>query len=201
MFKRRHTVPKDRAAHRAVAAPAKVRRGWLRQRRAATSMEFAIISIPLFVLTMGTMELGFDLYTQEVMDNAVEIAARSVQVGGKTGVSKEKSAQFVADAVCPALGKLLNCNQVVVGVGPIPSGEDYYTNTSTITLANATSQNGSICTGKAGQMMQIQAWYIGPSFVGMLVPSFTTVYQGALTHITQAGASFVNEGFAGGQGC
>ncbi len=164
-------------------------------------MEFAILSIPLFMLTLGTMELGFDLYTQEVLDNAVEIASRSVQVGGTTGASKEKSTQFVAAAVCPALGVLLNCNQVVVGVGPIPAGEDYYTNTNIITLANASSQNGSICTGTAGQMMQLQAWYIGPTFVGMLIPSFTTTYQGALTHITQAGASFVNEGFAGGQGC
>ncbi len=182
-------------AHSVSAKPARLRR----QRRASTSLEFAAASVPLFLLVLGTIELGYDMFVQEALDNAVETAARSVQVGTVQGTSGEKSSAFVAQAVCPNLGGLLNCNNLVVGVAPVPAGENYYTNTNTITLSNAQSVNGAICTGLGGQMMQLSAWYIGPSFVGMFIPSFTTSYNGKWVHIATAGAGFVNQGFSGGQ--
>jgi Flp pilus assembly protein TadG len=170
----------------------------LRQRRASTSLEFAAAAVPLFLLVLGTIELGYDMFVQEVLDNAVEAAARGVQVGSVQGTANEKSSAFVAQAVCPNLGGMLNCNNLVVGVQPVPSGLNFYT-APTMTMTNAQSVNGAICTGLGGQMMQLQAWYIGPSFVGMMIPSFTTNYNGKYVHIATAGAGFVNQGFVGGQ--
>jgi Flp pilus assembly protein TadG len=181
-------------------------RNWFgkRARRASVSVEFAILSVPLTALVLGTMELGYALFVQEVLDYAVETAARSVQVGLATGKSGENSAAFIAASVCPNLNGLLDCtqNQLIVGVAPVSAGSNYYTNSNIITMANAASAGGHICTGTGTEMMQLSAWYVGPSFVGMIVPSFTTTYNGSFVHITASSASFVNENFGAGEaGC
>lgn len=169
----------------------------MRGRRGAAALEFAFVA-PLFVLLLlGVMEVGFDLFVQRTLNVAVQQAARSVQTGAVQGVSGETSATFATAAVCPVLGSALTCSQVVVGVAPVATDSTYYTNTSTLTLAAAAG--GAICTGVGGRMMLIQAWYLGPTIVGMLIPSFATTYNGAVYHITSASAGFVNEYFAGGQ--
>jgi len=171
----------------------------LRERRSTVTMELAALAVPFLVVMLGTMELGYDLFAQQVLDYAVEAAARAVEVGAAQGAAGENSAAFAASTICPATWGLLNCNAIVVGVAPVTTGTNYYTNTNVITLANAASQTGSICTGQAYQFMNIQAWYIGPSFVGNIIPSFSTTYNGKLVHIAQSGAGWVNEPFSGGQ--
>jgi hypothetical protein len=167
--------------------------------RASVALEFAIMALPTFVMLLGILELGYDMFTQAVLNYAVTAAARSVQVGAAQGSNDESSATFAAAAVCPSIGILLNCGNLVVGVAPIPSGDSYYSTPQVITQNAAASPNGSICTGQAGQLMLLQAWYIGPSFVGNLIPALATSYNGKLVHITTATTGFLNEDFAGGQ--
>jgi Flp pilus assembly protein TadG len=169
----------------------------MRDRRGAAVLEFAIVALPFVTLVLGVMEVGFDLFVQVTMDAVVNQAARSVQTGSVQGSAGESSAAFAAAAVCPALGGLLSCSQIVVGVAPVPSGSNYYNNPGTMTLAGAAA--GAVCTGVGGQMMLIQAWYLGPTIAGALIPSFSTRYNGALVHVTSASAGFVNEYFTGGQ--
>ena len=155
--------------------------------------------VPFLVLVLGIMELGYDLYVQAALDNAVQTAARSVQVGSVKGTSGETSAQFVASAVCPAIGGRLDCDLLIVGVKTIPSGSNYYNDPNPLTLLNASSGSGSICTGHGGQLLILQAWYAGPTFVGGLIPAFASSYGGGLVHLTTASVGFMNEYFAGGQ--
>jgi Flp pilus assembly protein TadG len=180
---------------------------WLRHGgRGVVAMEFAIISIPFFVMFLGVMEMGYDLYVQASLNNAVETAARSVQVGGSTGTNNESSATFVANNVCPNLGNLLNCGLLTVAVVPLLPGTDYYSLPLQLTMTQTQANNGSgICTSTGGTPMVLVAWYNGPTFLGLLVPSFTAQYTppnsgGSTTvHVTQASAGFVNEFFQGGQ--
>ena len=177
--------------------PAAGGRSLKRSRSGAVALEFAIVALPFVTLVLGVMELGFDLFVQGTLDAAVKQVARSVQVGAVQGSSGESSAQFAAAVVCPALGSSLSCSQIVVGVRPVPSGYNYYNNPSSLTLAGAAG--GAICTGVGGQMMLIQTWYLGPTFVGTLIPYFSTKYNGSMVHITSASAGFLNEYFTGGQ--
>jgi Flp pilus assembly protein TadG len=163
----------------------------------AAAIEFAIVALPFITLILGLMEIGFDLFVQVTLDAAVDQAARSVQTGAVQGSSGESSAQLAAASVCPALVGLLDCSQIIVGVEPVPAGYDYRTNPAGLTLAGAGS--GTVCTGVGGQMMLIRAWYLGPTVVGALLPSFATTYHGAMVHVTSASAGFVNEYFSGGQ--
>ncbi|HTZ69672.1 MAG TPA: TadE/TadG family type IV pilus assembly protein [Acetobacteraceae bacterium] len=185
------------------------------QRRAAVSLEFAIIAVPFLTLALGVMEIGYDLYVQAALDNAVHNAARSVQVG-TTSSTGESSSALVQAAVCPNLHELLDCNYLIVGVTPLPSGSgggqyDYYTAPSSqsitglnhyqIPFNTASSGTGDICTGSSGQLMLLQAWYLGPSFVGGLIPAFVTQYLGNTPHITQSSAGFVDETGISGASC
>ncbi len=174
---------------------------WLRRGdRSAVAMELGIIAIPFFTMFLGVMEMSYDLYVQAALNNAVETAARGVQVGQSQGNTNETSNTFIAASVCPNLGGLLDCNLLTVGVVPIPAPYNYFS----LPLANQLTQaesnsGGGICTGLGGQMMVLKAWYDGPTFVGMLIPAFTTTYNATLVHVTTATAGFVNEFFPGGQ--
>ncbi len=200
----RYTVPMNHELPR----PVRPARAWRRHRDGAVSMEFAILAIPFFILLLGVMEIGYDLFVQAALDSAVETAARSIQVGTTVGSANMTNSQIVAAAVCPAVHSILNCNSIYVSVQPVTTG-DYYNGSineltalapSNIVAANATG-GGDICTGAGYQLMQLNAWYVGPTFLGTLVPSFSMsnpVGSGRV-HITASSAGFVNEDFSGGQ--
>lgn len=61
-----------------------VLRGWLRGRRGergASLVEFALVAVPFFFLTLGTMELGLVLWGTYELENATEDAARMIRTG------------------------------------------------------------------------------------------------------------------------
>jgi Flp pilus assembly protein TadG len=179
-------------------------------RRGVTALEFALLSVPLCLLLLGTLEAGYDFFVQAALDSAVQTAARSVQVGSSQGyVSGKSVAAWVASAVCPALGHMLDCGQLYVSVTSIPSGtgQNFYTYMAAnpLTLAAITSSNNAVCTGSPGQLMVLQAYYLSPTFLGMLVPSFSVpspVNTAQRVHASYAASGFVNEEFGqGAQGC
>ncbi len=166
-------------------------------------MEFALLAIPLFILLLGVLEVGYDLFVQAALDSAVSVASRSIQVGTTQGTAAETNAQIVA-AVCPQLGGLLECSHLVVGVVKVPT--DYYTTpvSSLITYSGATSSSGGgVCTGTGGSLEALVAWYNGPTFLGLLVPAFAKANPSGsgYVHQTYSSAAFVNEYFSGGQTC
>jgi len=194
----------DGPARRASAPRQALRRvaTWLRRgERSAVALEFGIIAVPFFVMFLGIMEMSYDLYVQAELDNAVDLAARSVQVGSATGSVGEKSSAYVTQQICPNLGGLLDCNLLTVAVAPIPAGSDYYQDWTNWAqnLTEAEANAGcAITTGTAGQMMVLKAWYDGPTFVGLLVPTFTKIApNGNVVHQTVSSAGFVNEYFSG----
>jgi Flp pilus assembly protein TadG len=168
-------------------------------RRAAAAVEFAVVALLFVTMVFGIIEVAYDLFVQAALDAAVQTAARSVQTGSVQGTSGETSATFAAAAVCPALSGLLPCSLLTVGVEAIPSGYNFYSNPTPLHYSGASSTSGAICTGVGGAMMLLTAWYTGPTFVGLLVPSFSTVINGSRVHLTSSSVGFVNEYFSGGQ--
>lgn len=57
-------------------------RSLLRDRRGVTVIEFALISVPLMLFLLGTLELGRMYYVQGVMQGAVQEAVRVAGIGG-----------------------------------------------------------------------------------------------------------------------
>ncbi len=204
--------PGNDGRRKAVSGQAASRAGasvvrWLRRGdRSAVSMELGIIAIPFFIMFLGVMEISYDLFVQATLDNATEVAARSVQVGSTTGNSTETNSAYVSSNVCPNLGPLLDCSLLEVAVAPIPYGYNYWSlpiqsqlNEGQIGVSTGTGIGNGICTGVGGQMMVLKAWYNGPTFLGALVPYFATTWNNVIVHLTTSSAAFVNEYFTGGQ--
>ncbi len=191
--------------HARLAGAARGLARWLRRRdRGSVGLELGVIAVPFFTLFLGVMEASYDLYVQAELDNAVDLSARGVQIGLSQGTAGEKSQAFIQTAVCNNLGGLLSCdpNVLIVGVAAVPVNKDYYTAPiSSLLSINGANGGTNICTGTGGQMMAIQAWYEGPTFVGLLVPSFSKMYNSNVVHETTSTAGFVNEYFPGGQQC
>jgi Flp pilus assembly protein TadG len=184
------------------------RRSLRADRHATTALEFAILGASFILLVLGAFEVGYDFFVASALDYAVHVAARSVQVGTATGSAKgSNAAAWVTSQVCPALGKLLSCNGLYVSIAAVPSGMNYYAYLSVNppTLAATTSSSNSVCTGGAGQMMLLSAYYLGPSFLGGLVPGWSQpspLNPAIYVHVSYASAGFVNEYFTGGEtGC
>jgi Flp pilus assembly protein TadG len=172
---------------------------WLgRGARSATAVEFGIVAIPYFTLMLGIMEVSYDLYIQTALDNLAAATARSVQVGGVTGLANETSTTFVTQTICPNTSGGLNCALITAAVVPVPAGGNYYVNPVQLQVSQAQANSGNgICTGVPEQMMVLRLWYDGPTLVGFLVPSFTTTWNGTIVHETVATTGFVNEYFSG----
>jgi Flp pilus assembly protein TadG len=179
-------------------------------RRGGVALEFAALSVPFVMLVLGSMEAGYDFFVQAALDNAVHVAARGVQVGTAQGsASGAALTKWVASAVCPALGGLLDCGQLYVNITGIPSGtgQNYYTyiNSNPPSLATLTSPSDSVCTGNGGQLMLLRAYYLSPTYLGLLVPAWSQVSplnSFMRVHVTYAATGFVNEYFTGGEtGC
>jgi Flp pilus assembly protein TadG len=179
--------------------------------RGTAALEFAILAVPFLVMALGTFEVGYDFFVESALDNAVHAAARSVQVGTTQGAASGSSsvAAWVASAVCPSLRGLLDCGQLYVSVTSIPSGvgQNYYTyiQDNPPSVTGVTGSGASVCTGTGGQLMLLRAYYLSPTFLGLLVSDWSQASPVAGTgrvHVSFASAGFVNEYFSGGKsGC
>ena len=82
------------------------RRTLTRCRRAAASLEYAIVSVPFFMFMFAIMGAGLDGFFQMTLDDAVRNAARQLQLDSSASAS---GAGFVA-SVCGELGLVAtNC--------------------------------------------------------------------------------------------
>lgn len=61
-----------------------LRKRLLRDQKGAAMVEFAIVSLPFFVLMMAGFDLGYRQYIQTVMTATVEKVARQSAIGGMT---------------------------------------------------------------------------------------------------------------------
>lgn len=58
-----------------------VLRRFVRSRRGATAVEFALISMPLMMLVFGVLELAMILLVSATLDTATDFAARNIRTG------------------------------------------------------------------------------------------------------------------------
>ncbi len=173
----------------------------LRGRRAAVALEFAIIALPFFTWMLFIFELSFDLFSQVALDNALHQAVRQIQTGNAQYLTNGQS--FITNYLCPAANGVMNCNNLHVSVtAPTFTGtKDLYNFTTgavpvsghTLDLS-AYSGATSFCNGSPGQFLLVSAIYVGPTFVGGLLPGlFTVLYNGSLVHPTLSTTAIVIE--------
>ena len=168
------------------------------------------MTIPFFVLVLGTLEISYALYTQAALDNALYLAVRALQTGNAQNVVNSSS--FISQYLCPNMFGLLECNNnvfinvqkfVATQIGSSSATTDYWNiTTGTIpvsghTLNLSTYQGtGNFCNVAPDQFILVSAIYVGPTFVGGLLPNiFSVTYNGMSVHATLSTFGIATERF------
>jgi Flp pilus assembly protein TadG len=82
-------------------------------RRGAFALEFALVAPFFLVMLFVVFEVSYDEFMQEVLDNALQSAARQVQIGNTQAAT---SSTFVQNYFCPYGNGLLNCNSLYLRI-------------------------------------------------------------------------------------
>lgn len=96
-----------------------------RNRRGATIIEFAIVSMPLIALLIASLETALVFFVQEALETATEAAARTI-ITGQTqkadatgiaaGMTQTQLQQRFHDTACSSLPSFLSCSKLYVDV-------------------------------------------------------------------------------------
>jgi hypothetical protein len=176
-----------------------------RGRQGVVALEFALVSIPFFMLVLFVLELSYDLYTQSALDAGLRYAATQLARGNSQNVKDGPT--FISQYVCPDLGGLLECSShLYINVIKFPSSgaTDYYSITTgtlpmignTLNLAAYTGAS-SFCNVAPDQFILISLIYLGPSFIGRILPNNALVqqYGGTAVHATLSTVGMATERF------
>jgi len=180
-------------------------------RRGAVALEFAILAIPFFTWLMFIFELSYDLFEQEALRTAV----RQIQTGNAddlTAINNLGAGQiFVQQYLCPAAHGLLECNNGQMSVSvqqivPSATQPDFSFYPTAIPIKdgavvpfNDSSAGGAYCNAQPKTLVLVQALYLGPSFLGGLLPGILSArYGSSIVHPTLSTAGFVVEPYPSG---
>src|ERR1700753_2467237 len=105
---------------------------FLRETRAASAVEFAIIA-PLFIgLVISILETGIYFFAQNVLQTAAVQAGRQF-LTGKAQASNLTEANFANNYVCPAIQSLFTCGNLMIDVNTYSSFSSANVSTPTLT--------------------------------------------------------------------
>ena len=97
-------------------------RRFVRSRRGATAVEFALISMPLMILVFGVLELAMILLVSATLDTATDFAARNIRTGVfQQGPSNMKGQEGFRRLVCANMSWL---QQMCTQAAPKPGDPD-----------------------------------------------------------------------------
>jgi len=179
----------------------------LADRRAIVALEFAILSIPFFLLVLGVCEIAFDMFLQEATDLALQAGARQMEIGASKGSSSENS--FINNYVCnTTAGRMLVCKNFHIKVLLLQSGQDFSTpavSNGTLPLSghklDLSAYDGNagqsvFCNAPPGTLLLISAIYVGPTFLSGLLPFyFNQTYNGYPVHAVLSQVGVASEQF------
>ena len=93
-----------------------MRRRWafLRRTEGIAAIEFAMIAFPFLIMTVGVIQMGIVLLTQNMIETAVEAVSRKLLTGSVQQSAMTQS-QFVT-MTCGLLPPTLNCYKLIINV-------------------------------------------------------------------------------------
>lgn len=144
-------------------------RVFCRDERAATALEFALVSMPFFALLIAILEIALVFFAQQAIETTGEAASRLIMTGqaqsnGWTG------AQYRTQ-VCKSLPPFLSCSKLMIDVQTVSSGSfnDANVGTPTITYKNGVPSNvWSYSPGGIGDIEIVRVMYLWPIATGPL---------------------------------
>ncbi len=129
---------------------------FLRDRRGNTAAEMALVAPIVVLILLLTIELGYMLFSQAVLDGATRTAARMVRTGQ---VQSSGSPQSTFNtALCANLAGIIPCGSVVVDVESFGTFSTMNPNAVTKN-AQGTVTNNSWVPGGPGAAVDVRTFY------------------------------------------
>lgn len=160
-----------------------------RDRRGATAVEFALISIPFLTLLFAIIETALMFFVSQVLDNAAATVARDIRTGQAQQASMTKSQ--MEEAICDEMLDLVNCaDNLYLDVRS-------YDTFGAANLASPVDGSGNITglqydIGGSSEIVVLRAFYTWPTFFHIL-PTANTLPDGK--RLLGAVLAFRNEPF------
>jgi Flp pilus assembly protein TadG len=167
-------------------------RVFVRDEKAMSAVEFAMLGLPLFALIFAALQTAVVLMAEQELQTATEEAARLVMTGQVTSTTGQSTtmtqAQFTSK-VCSYLVSLFNCANLMVNAQTATS----FSNASTSAPSYTTLQTNqwTFQTGNAGSVVVVQVMYEWPVIGGIMGYSLSNLPNGK--RLLMATAVFQNE--------
>jgi Flp pilus assembly protein TadG len=143
-------------------------------RKAATTVEFALVATPFIALLVAIIQTFVVFFAQRMLDEATEEASRYIMTGQAQAANMTQSG--FANYLCTSsntatlVSALFTCSNVMINVQNYSSFSSANTTTPTLTYnANGTVSNTwSYSAGDAGDIVVVQVMYQWPVVLGPL---------------------------------
>jgi len=148
----------------------------LADRRGAVAIEFAIVSIPFFLLLFAILEMALMFFVGQLLDTATVSAARLIRTGEAKAQSLRQD-QF-KDKICLGMVNLVDCKETRLYVD-VRSYSSFagYTPTSPLDKdGNITST--TFTTGNKNEIIVVRSFYAWPVLFDFLARGTTRLANG-----------------------
>ncbi len=102
-------------------------RQWLRKTEGTTAIEFSLLAIPFFVLTLGIIELSIMYASASLLEGATNSAARLIRTGQIQQSQEGDPEDLFREAMCNYATVLINCEEVSIEAIRMDSFTDFDT--------------------------------------------------------------------------
>lgn len=147
----------------------------LDDRRGAVAMEFAIVSIPFFLLLFAIFEVALMFFVGQVLDTATVSASRLIRTGEAKAQSLTQS--LFKDKICAGMVNLVDCETRLYVDVQSYSSFGAYTPTSPLDKdGNITSTKYT--NGNKSEIIVVRSFYAWPVMFDLLSRSTTRLADG-----------------------
>ena len=159
--------------------------------RGATAVEFALISLPLVALVMGTLELAMILLVVISLESATESASRMIRTGEFQTSAANTRADFKG-LVCARMGWLTSqCNANLTVTSQVFNDFGTLAGSAPMTGANFVQNGGCFATGQPADIVLVRAYFTWPLFTPVLSVAYDNMGNGQ--RLITSATAFRNE--------
>jgi Flp pilus assembly protein TadG len=171
-------------------------RGFIRDERGTTAIEFAILGVPFFALLGAILETAYVFLAGQILDTAVQDAGRYIRTGQAQAVSGFNISNF-RTAICDELYGLFDCSKLRINIQPVTNFSSATVTSPLPTTCTTTSCDWAIpevyTPGNGSDIILVRVYYKWPTI--LTLGGFTLQNTGAGSRLLGSVRVFRNEPF------
>lgn len=186
---------------------------FIRDRKAATAIEFGFVLVPFLALLFSVFENGLLLMVDDGLAQANTTAARQVLIGTvQNDTTITTAAQFLDKMICNPVAPMtrvlpsyIDCTKIIVDIRALPAGSNAFANAAQAQDFYTAANTNQFCTGDPGGIIMVRIMYPMPVYFPVLTTAWIAnngsssaglqTYKGSLVHVSISTAVFQSEPF------